>query len=133
MAIYSPSIYNFTCLKKYRQRIFEKLDVRNISEAIITATNNKLSKKYHMDRDELKKLYNTPGNLRLKRIALCVIGVAIAILISMIFLVDIISWQLWYFMCGCAGLLAIIFVVLAGILVFRVNSAYIEGDRRNKK
>lgn len=29
-------------VKKYRQRIFEKLDVRNISEAIAEATNNKL-------------------------------------------------------------------------------------------
>lgn len=29
-------------IKKYRQRIFDKLDVRNISEAIVAATNNKL-------------------------------------------------------------------------------------------
>lgn len=29
-------------IKKYRRQIFEKLDVRNISEAIIAATNNKL-------------------------------------------------------------------------------------------
>lgn len=29
-------------IKKYRQRIFEKLGVRNISEAIVAATNNKL-------------------------------------------------------------------------------------------
>lgn len=29
-------------IKKYRQRIFKKLDVRNISEAIVAATNNKL-------------------------------------------------------------------------------------------
>lgn len=29
-------------IKKYRQRIFEKLDVHNISEAIVAATNNKL-------------------------------------------------------------------------------------------
>ena len=29
-------------IKKYRKRIFEKLDVHNISEAIVAATNNKL-------------------------------------------------------------------------------------------
>lgn len=29
-------------IKKYRKQIFEKLGVRNISEAIIAATNNKL-------------------------------------------------------------------------------------------
>jgi len=86
-----------------------------------------------MDREKLRKLYNTPANLRLKHIALSVIGVAIAILISMIFLVDKVSWQLWHIMRGCAGVLAIIFVIIVTVLVYRVNRDYIEGDRRNKK
>ncbi|MDE5713502.1 MAG: hypothetical protein K2I16_07770 [Muribaculaceae bacterium] len=86
-----------------------------------------------MNREELKKLYNTPANLRLKHIALCVIGVAIAILIGLIFLIDKVSWQLWYFMRGCAGLLAIIFAIIVSILVYRVNRAYITGKWRNKK
>ena len=77
-----------------------------------------------MDREELRNLYNAPANLRLKRMALCVVGVAIAILISMIFLVDKVSWQLLYFMRGCAGVLAIVFVVIVAILVYRVNRAY---------
>ena len=85
-----------------------------------------------MDREELRRLYNTPANLRLKRVALCVIGAAIAILISMIFLMDKVSWQLWYFMRGCAGVLAIIFVIIVTALVYRVNRAYITGDRSNK-
>ena len=29
-------------IKKYRQNIFHKLDVKNISEAIVAATNSKL-------------------------------------------------------------------------------------------
>ena len=86
-----------------------------------------------MDREELKEIYNKPANLRLKYIALCVIGVAIAILISMIFLMDKVSWQLWYFMRGCAGVLAIIFVIIVTALVYRVDRAYITGDRLNKK
>lgn len=86
-----------------------------------------------MDREELKKIYNKPANLRLKHIVLCVIGVAITLLISMIFLMDNVSWQLWYFMRGCAGVLAIIFVIIVTVLVYRVNRAYITGDRRNKK
>lgn len=84
-----------------------------------------------MDREELKKLYNTPTNLRLKNIALCVIGVAIAIMISLIFLMDIISMQLLAVMRGCAGVLAIIFVIIVAVLVYRVNSAYIAGKRHN--
>ncbi len=90
-------------------------------------------KTYHMDREELKKLYNTPANLRLKHIALCVIGMSIAILISMIFLVDKASWQLLAVMRGCAGVLAIIFVIIVAVLVYRVNNAYITKGRRNKK
>ncbi len=90
-----------------------------------------------MDREELEKLYNAPVNLRLKYIALCVIGVAIgmaiAILISMIFLVDKASWQLLAVMRGCAGVLAIIFVIIVTVLVYRVNNAYITKGRRNKK
>ena len=86
-----------------------------------------------MDRDEVGKLYNTPANLRLKRIALCVIVVAIAIMISMIFLVDKVSWELLYFMRGCAGVLAIVFVVIVAILVYRVNRAYITEDGNRKR
>lgn len=86
-----------------------------------------------MDKEELKRLYNTPANLRLKRIALCVIGIAIAILISMIFLMDKVSWQLLAVMRGCAGVLAIIFVIIVTALVYRVNSAYITGNKRDKK
>ena len=86
-----------------------------------------------MDREELRKLYNAPANLRLKRMTLCVVGVAIAIMISMIFLLDKVSWQLLYFMRGCAGVLAIVFVVIVAILVYRVNCAYITGDKRGKR
>lgn len=86
-----------------------------------------------MDREELKKLYNKPANLRLKHIVLCVIGVAIAILISMIFLVDKVSWQLLAVMRGCVGVLAIIFVIIVAVLVYRVNRDCITGDRRDKK
>ena len=51
----------------------------------------------------------------------------------MIFLVDKVSWQLWHFMRGCAGVLAIIFVIIVTALVYRVNRDYITGDRRDKK
>ena len=67
--------------------------------------------------------------------ALCIVGVAIAMMISMIFLLDKVSWQLLYFMRGCAGILAIVFVIIVAVLVYRVNSAYIskERDKNNKR
>lgn len=86
-----------------------------------------------MDRNELGKLYNSPENLRLKRIALCVIGAAAAILIITIFILDRISWQLLCVLRGCAGILAVIFVVIVTVLVYRVNKAYISGRRSGKR
>lgn len=89
-------------------------------------------------RRELKKLYNTPENLRLKYIALGVISVGIILMLVMIFRIDYISRQAMLFMQGFAGLCAIAFVVLVGILVYRVNNSYIQqqsnpkGDRRHQ-
>lgn len=71
--------------------------------------------------DELKKLYRTPANLRLKYWALASISVLIVLFLAMIIWVDDISYKWWMFMRGCAGLFAIIFVLLCAILVYRVN------------
>ena len=82
-----------------------------------------------MNQDEIKKLYNTPANLRLKHIALCVIGVAIVIMISLVFLVDKVSWRVLYILRGVAGVLAIAFVIIVAVLVYRVNRSYISGEK----
>ena len=82
-----------------------------------------------MNQDEIKKLYNAPANLRLKHIALCVIGAAIAIMISSVFLVDKVSWRVLYILRGVAGVLAIAFVIIVAVLVYRVNRSYISGEK----
>lgn len=82
-----------------------------------------------MNQDEIKKLYSTPANLRLKHIALCVIGAAIAIMISLVFLVDKVSWRVLYILRGVAGVLAIAFVIIVAVLVYRVNRSYISGEK----
>ena len=82
-----------------------------------------------MNQDEIKKLYNTPANLRLKHIALCVIGVAIVIMISLVFLVDKVSWRVLYILRGAVGVLAIAFVIIVAVLVYRVNRSYISGEK----
>lgn len=82
-----------------------------------------------MNQDEIKKLYNTPANLRLKHITLCVIGAAIVIMISLVFLVDKVSWRVLYILRGAVGVLAIAFVIIVGVLVYRVNRSYISGEK----
>ncbi|MBD5241703.1 MAG: hypothetical protein HDS59_06435 [Barnesiella sp.] len=82
-----------------------------------------------MNQDEIKKLYNAPANLRLKHIALCVIGAAIVIMISLVFLVDKVSWRVLYILRGAVGVLAIAFVIIVAVLVYRVNRSYISGEK----
>ena len=79
-------------------------------------------------KEETDRLYRTRVNRRLKYIAMTVIVIAILLLFATIFLHDSISWTTMMFMRGCAGVCAIVFVILVGILVYRVNSAYIRGN-----
>ena len=74
--------------------------------------------------EEIKKLYNTPVNRRLKYCALGAISVSIALMIIMIIWMDEISARMKLFMRGCAGMCAIVFVILCGCLVYRVYSVW---------
>lgn len=83
------------------------------------------------ERAELNRLYTAPTNKRLKYCALVVIAITIALLLAMIIWMEDLSATSMIIMRGCAGLGAIIFVVLVGILTYRVNSQHIQ-NRNNK-
>lgn len=85
--------------------------------------------KKEIQRREQEKYYREKTNLRLKWWAIAAISIAIILLVSTIFMMDSVTIKTILIMRGCAGLFALIFVVLVGILVFRVNNAYIR-DRR---
>lgn len=85
---------------------------------------------YLQDREDINRLYNAPENRRLKYAAMAVIGVVIILLLSMVVWFDDISPKAMLIMRGCAGLGAIIFVVLVGILTYRVNKQHISGRRK---
>ena len=86
--------------------------------------------KYLNDRDELNRLYNLPENRRLKYGALAVIAVVIILLLTMTIWIENISTKVMLIMRGCAGLGALIFVVLVGILTYRVNKQHITNRRK---
>ena len=82
-------------------------------------------------QQEREKYYREKTNLRLKYAALISIGISIVLLLTMAFgFVDFNNVTTLLFMRGCAGLFALLFVVLVGILVYRVNTSYFE-DKRN--
>lgn len=69
----------------------------------------------------------------MKYAALISIGISIILLLIMTFgFVDFENSAALLFMRGCAGLFAIIFVVLVGILVYRVNTSFFK-DKANSK
>ena len=87
-------------------------------------------KRFQLDREEY---YYEKTNVRLKYAAFISIGISLILMLVMIFgLVDFDNITVLLFMRGCAGLFALIFIVLAGILVYRVNTAYFE-DKANSK
>ena len=84
-------------------------------------------------QQEREKYYREKTNLRLKYAALISIGISIILLLSMAFgAVDFNNTNALLLMRGCAGLFALIFVVLAGILIYRVNASYFV-DKVNPK
>lgn len=82
---------------------------------------------------EREKYYHEKTNVRLKYAALISIGISIILLLTMAFgLVNFNNTTVLLFMRGCAGLFAFIFVVLVGILVYRVNISYFEDKAKHK-
>lgn len=81
-------------------------------------------------QEERKKYYREKTNTRLKYVALISIGVSIILLLTMAFGFVDLNNTTAIFMRGCAGLFAIIFVVLVAIIVYRVNVSYFSDKVR---
>lgn len=79
--------------------------------------------------DEIKNLYNKPANRKLKYCAVIFISITIALLLVRVIWVKQISDLNVLFLKGVAALFTIIFAVLYGVLVYRVNREYISKRR----
>lgn len=85
-------------------------------------------------QQEREKYYRERTNTRLKYAALISIGLSIILLLTMAFgFVDLNNTTAIIFMRGCAGLFALIFVVLVAIIVYRVNVSYFYDNVRSKQ
>ncbi len=85
-------------------------------------------------QQEREKYYREKTNTRLKYAALISIGVSIILMLTMaIGFVDLNNTFAILFMRGCAGLFALIFVVLVAIIVYRVNVSYFSDKVRSKQ
>ena len=85
-------------------------------------------------QQERENYYREKTNTRLKYVALISIGISIILLLTMAFgFVDYNNTTAILFMRGCAGLFALIFVVLVAIIVYRVNISYFNDKLRLKQ
>lgn len=85
-------------------------------------------------QQEREKYYREKTNTRLKYVALISIGISIILLLTMAFgFVDYNNTTAILFMRGCAGLFALIFVVLVAIIEYRVNISYFNDKLRSKQ
>lgn len=80
-------------------------------------------------RDELNKIYNKPANRKLKYCSIAAGSVCLALLLAILIFMEQLSYRTILLMKGFTGLFAIIFVVLYGILIYRVNREYINRKR----
>ena len=84
---------------------------------------------FYMEKQEWEsreELYNTPANRRLKYISFIMISVAIVIFLAQMIWHDAIPTTLNLFMRGCAGLCALVFVILVAIIVYRAERSFIN-------
>ncbi len=88
-------------------------------------------KKYLQEREELNRQYNSPEYKRLKWAALAFISITIILLAVMALCLEHISPVAMLIMRGCAGVCALMFVVLVGILSYKANKQHIT-NRWNK-
>ena len=92
---------------------------------------NYFEKRKHI-AESLKSFYNEKPNLRLKYAAIASIAIAIILLLINAFGLVGTSTTVLLLLRGCAGLFAIIFVVLVTILVYRVNAAYLNDKQSSR-
>lgn len=82
------------------------------------------------EREDMNNLYHAPKYRKLKYWALAIITTVILLLFATIIWMEELTPNALLIIRGCAGLGALIFVVLVGVLTYRVNR-HIQ-NRNNK-
>ncbi len=76
------------------------------------------------EKAEIKRISNTPTNRWLKYFTMALLVMSALSLMSIAIWLDDMPDRTMLFLRGCAGLFAILGIIIYAILMFRVNSAY---------
>ncbi len=89
--------------------------------------------KYLDEREKMNKLHDAPKYRRLKYLALFFVAIATVLLLYIAFRIDRISPTALLIMRGSAGLCAIVFAILVGLLSYSANKEHVTNRWKNKK
>ena len=90
--------------------------------------------KINKEKEAKRKIAQLPNNRKLKYLALFFISIGIVLFIIMLIWYDSLSRESLLVMRGCAGLFAILFVIVISFYLYRINIAYYKQMYRpNKK
>ena len=87
----------------------------------------------HKEKEEKEKIAKLPSIRKLKYLALFFIFIGIAIMLINLIWLETFSTTVILVLRGCAGICAIIFLIIIGIYMHKINTIYNEQRFRNKK
>ena len=87
----------------------------------------------YKEKEEKEKIAQLPSIRKLKYLALFFISIGIALILTNLILLGTISLTVILVLRGCAGICAIIFVIIVGIYMHKINTTYNKQQFRNKK
>ena len=87
----------------------------------------------YKEKEEKEKIAQLPSIRKLKYLALFFISICIALILTNIKWLETFSTTVILVLRGCAGICAIIFLIIVGIYMHKINTIYHEQRFRNKQ
>ena len=87
----------------------------------------------YKEKPEKEKIAQQPSIRKLKYLALFFISIGIAIILINLIWLETFSTTVILVLRGCEGICAIIFVIIVGIYMHKINTIYHEQRFRNKQ
>ena len=87
----------------------------------------------YKEKQDKERIAQQPSIKKLKYLALFFISIGIALILTNIIWLETFSTTVILVLRGCAGICAIIFLIIVGIYMHKINTIYHEQRFRNKQ
>ena len=87
----------------------------------------------YKEKQDKERIAQQPSIKKLKYLALFFISIGIALILTNIIWLETFSTTVILVLRGCAGICAIVFLIIVGIYMHKINTIYHEQRFRNKQ